>query len=127
LLAKSAWRFRSEGVRTTAVVVGYDAREQTDSDGRRRTYHYPQVEFVDLAGQKQRVTMGTGCTSLPFAQNSTVRIIYPPGKPWHAEFGDFMDAWLWPGFWLLMAAFFFAFAYNVWSTRVPVAFHFIFG
>ena len=127
LLAKAAWRFRSEAIRATALVVGYDTKEEVDSSGRRRTYHYPQVEFVDRAGKKQCVTMDKGYSWLPFAQNSAVRIIYPPDKPWRASFAGFLDAWLWPGFCFLMAALLVALAYEVWSTRVPVGFHFGFG
>ena len=80
-LVRTALLLRS-GIRTTATVVGHETKEFWNQQTRTKARSfYPVIEFADIGGGKQRVTLQDGSNEIEYAESYPVRIIYQANDP----------------------------------------------
>ena len=123
---KASIDLRRDGVRTTAVVVGYEKRQEEAPGTRNRLWYHAQVEFVDLLKRKQRVTLEEGDNPPPYAVNSTVKIIYMPGDLSTVGIDNLFAIFMFPIFLLFSGCFGISSGLYVMIMRPVVGFHFFF-
>lgn len=66
-------------IKTDAVVVGYEERRETDSDGHRKTLYAEIVEY-EIDGKTYTATSSSASTS-PKSKGATIKIAYNPDNP----------------------------------------------
>lgn len=111
------------GIRTTATVVGYETAEfwYEKEQATKRSFH-PVIEFEDVSGGKQRVTLQDGETGMFYAESYPVRIIYKADDPKSALINSFGDLWLRDSMLLALGLFQLAGAIAIWVFDAPVSF-----
>lgn len=94
--ARKVRRFLKACITTKGIVVGH---ETTRSDG--STLYAPVIEFRDMLGRTHTFTSSVYTSRMGKpgnAINSTVKVLYPEGKPEEARFDSFMTLWMLPSF-----------------------------
>jgi hypothetical protein len=86
-------QFVAEAERATGTVI--DLSRQRDNEG--GVVFHPVVVFTTAEGEVVEFVAPFGSSPPSVQPGDRVEVLYDPDDPYHAELGDFLDLWLFPG------------------------------
>lgn len=95
LLYRNTAAFVARSETAVGRVDSYASEQTTDSNGKRKTMHYPVVAFTARDGS-QHTFRGEMGTSSPGRSGERVEVLYDPKSPSEARTKGFFSLWLGP-------------------------------